>query len=56
MVKIAFCAVGAEGLGNISIYEEFGCLKNGMLDQPEGTVTQLAHSHRALLTREDRWL
>jgi hypothetical protein len=51
MVKIFFCAVGAEGLGNISIYEEFGCLENKTLDQD--TATEMANSHEALSERED---
>jgi hypothetical protein len=50
MVKIVFCAVGAEALGDISIYEEFGCLENKTLDQD--TATEVANSHKALSARE----
>jgi hypothetical protein len=52
MVKIVFGAVGAEGLGNVSIDEEFGRLKNGMLDQD--TVTKMLDSHRTLPVSENR--
>lgn len=51
MAKIVFCAVGAEGLGDISIYEEFGCLENKALDQD--TATEVINSHKTLSTRED---
>jgi hypothetical protein len=51
MAKIVFCAVGAEGLGNISVYEEVGCLENKALDQD--TATEVADSHKTLSTRED---
>jgi hypothetical protein len=51
MAKIVFCAVGAEGVGNISIYEEFGCLENKTLDQD--TATEVANSHKTLSARED---
>ena len=54
MTKIVFCAVWAEGLGNISIYEEFGCLENKTLDQ-DG-VTEVTNSHKALPAREDNIL
>jgi hypothetical protein len=54
MVKIVFGAVGAEGLRNVSIDEEVGCLENDMLDQ--GTVTQMADSHRTLPMSEDNCL
>jgi hypothetical protein len=45
MEKIVFGAVGVEGLGNISIDEEFGRgrLENGVLDHDK--VVQIAGSH-----------
>ena len=54
MAKIVICAVGAEALGNISIYEEFGCLENKTLD-PDA-ATEVANSHKTLSAREDRVL
>jgi hypothetical protein len=54
MVKIVFGAVGAEGLGHISIDEEVWRLENEMLDQD--TVTQMAVLHRTLPVSEDNWL
>lgn len=51
MAKIVLCAVGAEGLGNISICEEFRCLENKALDQD--TATEVTNSHKTLLARED---
>ena len=50
MMKIVFGAVGAEGLGNISIDEKVWRLENRMLDQD--TMTQMAGSHKTLLTSE----
>ena len=50
MMKIVFSAVGAEGLGNISIDEKVWRLENRMLDQD--TMTQMAGSHKTLLTSE----
>jgi hypothetical protein len=54
MVKIVFGAVGAEGLGNISIDEKFGRLENGTLDKD--MVTQVSDSHRTLPVSEDSYL
>ena len=51
MMKIIFGAVGAEGLGNITINEEVGRLETEMLDQD--TVTQMAGSHRTFPMSED---
>ena len=55
MVEIVLGAVGAEGLRDIPIDEEFGtnlgCLENGC--QIRDTATQMAGSHWALLVRED---
>lgn len=51
MAKIVFCIVGAKSLGNISIYEEFGCLENKTLDQD--TATEVANSHKTLSAIED---
>ncbi len=55
MVKITLCAVGAEGLGNISVYQELGCLKNGMLDKDmvtqSGSFTWGIADERGPMTR-----
>jgi hypothetical protein len=51
MAKIVFGAVGAEGLGNISVDEEIGCLDNKTLDQK--TATEVVNSHKTLSGRED---
>ena len=51
MMKIIFGAVGAEGLGNITINEEVGRLETEVLDQD--TVTKMASSHRTLPMSED---
>lgn len=51
MAKIVFGAVRAEGLGDISIDEEFGRLENEMLDQD--TVTVIAGSHGTLPVSEN---
>ena len=54
MVKIVFGAVGAEGLGNISIDEKLGRLENGTL--VKDMVTQMADLHRTLPVSEDSCL
>ena len=51
MMKIVLRAVGAEGLGNISINEEVGRLENAMLDQDP--VTKMAGSHKTLPMSEN---
>ena len=57
MVKIVFGAVGAEGLGNISIDEKFGRLENETLDYlDKDMVTQVSDSRRTLPVSEDSCL
>ena len=55
MAKIVLCVlVGIEGLGNVSVDKEVGCLENVLLDR--NRLAQREISHESLLTREDTCL
>jgi hypothetical protein len=56
MTKIAFSVlVGTEGLRNVSVDKEIGCLENGSLIQNAAAKILVDGSHGTLLGSDDTW-